>query len=94
MGEIHLAAIESEVAAETASSLGRTGRQVEAAMAALRAFDAGGAGEGRGPLLRVAAKAVWAYFVQREIIGLRDHRDVIRFYAIPPEVLARLGAID
>jgi hypothetical protein len=41
----------------------------------------------------LAAQAVYAYFIQRELCGLRRHRDVIREYAIPDEVLARLGAM-
>lgn len=93
--EIGFAAIESEMLAEKASSLGRTGRQVEKLMADLHAFDAeGGPSEDRLPLIRQAARAVWACFVQRELCGLRDHREVIRFYRIPQEVLVRLGAID
>jgi hypothetical protein len=93
VAEIGFAALENEMLAEKASSLGRTGRHVEKAMAALHAFDAeGGDREDRLPLLKHAARAVWAYFVQRELCGLRDHRDVIRFYNIPQEVLVRLGA--
>jgi hypothetical protein len=93
--ELGLVAIENEMLAEKASALGRTGRHVEKAMAALHAFDAGGGpGEDRVRLLKQAARAVWAYFVQRELCGLRDHREIIRFYAIPQEVLVRLGAID
>jgi hypothetical protein len=37
---------------------------------------------------------VWKYFIQRELCGLRDQRDVIREYRIPNEVLMRLGAMD
>lgn len=87
--------IEAEVMAEKASSLGYHGRQVEQAMAALRAFDEGrGSREERVVLLRAAARAVWKYFVQREACGMRDHRDAIRLYGIPGEVLVRLGAMD
>jgi hypothetical protein len=32
--------------------------------------------------------------VQRELCGLRDQREVIRFYGIPQEVIARLGAME
>jgi hypothetical protein len=87
--------IENEVLAEKASSLGHHGRQVEKAMAALRAFDAEpGAPEERLVLLKSAAREVWKFFVQRELCGLRDQKDVIRHYGIPGEVLVRLGAIE
>lgn len=87
--------IEAEVMAEKASSLGHHGRQVEKAMAALKAFDAApGALENRVPLLKAAAGEVWKFFVLREACGLRDHKDAVRHYEIPPEVLVRLGAIE
>ncbi|MBL8594762.1 MAG: hypothetical protein ABS35_20380 [Kaistia sp. SCN 65-12] len=87
--------IESEVMAEKASSLGYHGRQVEQAMAALKGFDAApGSAEERLILIKAAARAVWKFFVQREACGMRDQRDAIRHYGIPPEVLARLGAIE
>ena len=87
--------IESEVMAEKASSLGYHGRQVEKAMAALRAFDAApGSADERLILVKAAARDVWKFFVQREACGMRDQRDAIRHYDIPPEVLVRLGAIE
>lgn len=87
--------IEHEVAGEKAASLGHHGRQVEKAMAALRAFDAApGPPEERVVLLKAAAREVWKFFVQRESCGLRDQRDAIRHYGIPGEVLVRLGAIE
>lgn len=90
-----LGSIESEVMAEKASSLGHHGRQVEKAMAALKAFDAApGMPEQRVVLLKAAAREVWKFFVQREACGMRDQRDAIRHYGIPPEVLARLGAME
>ena len=48
--------------------------------------------EGREALLKAAAEAVHAYFIQRELCGLRRHGEIIRELAIPDEVLARLGA--
>ncbi|MBW8813296.1 MAG: hypothetical protein JF588_07695 [Caulobacterales bacterium] len=81
-----------ELLEEQAQSLGRAGRKVEAALAALRDHDAGPGGEGRPALLKTASDAVWAFFVQREVMGLRDRAAVIAQYGIPREVLARLGA--
>ncbi len=82
--------LDYEIAAEKASALGRAGHKVERTLAALKAFE--GDIEGRRPLLREAAEAVYAYFIQRELCGMRRHQDVIREYAIPNEVLVRLGA--
>ena len=73
-----------------ASALGRAGDKVEQTLAALKAH-AGGQPE-RPVLVKEAAEAVYAYFIQREICGMRRHQDVIREYAIPNEVLVRLGA--
>lgn len=82
--------LDYELAGEMASSLGRAGDRVEKAMAALSAHDARDAE--RVLLVRAGAEAVHAYFIQRELIGLRRHQDAIRDYGIPAEVLARLGA--
>jgi len=78
-----------ELMEEQAQSLGRAGRKVEAALAALRDHPGG---EGRPALVKAAADAVWGFFVQREVIGLRDRTQVIAQYAIPREVLVRIGA--
>lgn len=84
--------LESEMLAEKASSLGHHGRLVERSLAALWAFD--GDPEERLALVKAAAREVWAFFVQRELCGLRDQTEVIRFYGIPQEVLVRLGAME
>lgn len=83
-------ALDYEVAQEKASSLGHAGRVVAERMAALRAFE--GEKADRTLLLKAAADAVWAYFIQRELCGLRRHDDAVREYGIPREVLVRLGA--
>ena len=82
--------LDHEIAAEKAASLGRAGERVEKALRALRAAEDGA--PGRAALLKDAAEAVYAYFIQRELCGLRRHQDVIREYGIPGEVLVRLGA--
>ena len=45
-------------------------------------------------LVKKAARVVWAFFVQRELCGLRDQKQIIKDYGIPGEVLGRLGAIE
>jgi hypothetical protein len=82
-------AFAQELVSERAAALGRAGNAVETAMARL---NEGADGLDREALLKAAAHAVWAYFVQREALGLRDQKGVIAHYAIPKAVLARLGA--
>ena len=82
--------LEAEVMAEQAAALAHSGRRVEATLAAL-AVD--GSEADRPQRLKAAADAVYGFFIQREIIGMRDHSGVIEHYGIPREVLARLGAV-
>jgi hypothetical protein len=88
--------LQADLLADKAASLGHHGRLVEAAMAALKAFDAAPAADPaeRLKLVRKAAREVWAFFVQRELCGFRNTNDVIKQYGIPGEVLVRLGAIE
>lgn len=80
--------VEAEIMAETAASLGHHGRKVEAALKRLE-----GADEATRPeALKLAAREVWAFFIQREMCGMRDHRLIIREMGIPEAVLRRLGA--
>jgi hypothetical protein len=84
--EAGTAALEHEIAAERASSLGAAERQVRATLARLSET-----GLSNPPALAAAQRAVWAYFVQRELIGFRNHREIINDLKIPPQVLAGLG---
>jgi hypothetical protein len=83
------AALEHEILAEKASSLGLTERRVRASLAGLE----GAAEAERGEWLAEARKRVWAYFVQRELCGFRRHTDVIQDLKIPPEVLSGVGML-
>ncbi|MBW8789380.1 MAG: hypothetical protein JF594_16960 [Rhizobium leguminosarum] len=86
--------LEYELMSARADSLGRHGLKVEAALAALKAWAADRqSAEDRERLLNEASDAVWAFFIQCEICGLRNNRDAIQRYGIPNEVIARLGAI-
>ena len=85
---------EYELMAERADALGRHGLKVEKALERLRTESAAGCdSQQRNDMLDAAADAVWAFFVQREICGLRDQRDAVRRYDIPKEVLARVGIV-
>lgn len=94
------AALDYEIAQEQVAALGRAGRALEAALAALTAH---GEDKGDGPrtaasraarakLVQDASDALWCFIVQREAIGLRDPRPVIRDYRVPAEVQNRMGA--
>lgn len=83
--------LDAEIAGEKANNLGRVGRTAEAALARLNDPEALES-EGREALLKAAAQAVWAWFIQRESCGLRDHKAIIRDFGIPRAVLVRLGA--
>jgi hypothetical protein len=83
-------ALDHEILAEKAASLGRAAQSVEAALDNLRSHH--GDAAGRNVLVKEAADAVYAYFIQRELCGWRRHDEIIRDYGIPKEVLARLGA--
>jgi hypothetical protein len=91
----------NELAKEKASALGRMGRALEAALAALAAFDAGHQRDAlsaeqrqsRASLVAAAGVALWHFVVQREACGLRDMRYVLRDYRVPPEVAARMGVL-
>ncbi len=95
------ALLEHEFGQEKASALGRLGRALEAAIAALAEFDARHPRSdatppedrrARAELVSAASRALWHFVVQREACGLRDMRLVLRDYRIPPEVAARIGA--
>jgi|SRR5271165_3688752 len=92
--------LEHEFVQERASALGRQGRALEAALAALCELGDGRPaaefpaeqGELRAALVERASIALWHFIVQREACGLRDMRNVLRDYRVPAEVAARMGA--
>ena len=98
-------ALEAEIVQLKAQTLGDLGQKVEAALAALRTFDAqaesavsdtavaGRPAESgqRSALLDAAAERVWMLMIQRELCGLRHWDQVVKAYGIPREVLNRMG---
>ena len=86
-------ALDYEVAQEQAAALGRAGRALEAALAALSEHDHEGqnADQTRRRLVAEAADALWHFIIQRECCGLRDSRPVMRDYRVPQEVQNRMG---
>ena len=91
------AALDYEIAREKASALGRLGRRLEAALAALAACDAQadeeviGSRERRDALVAAAGEVLWSFIVQREACGLRDSARAMRDYGVPAEVRLRMG---
>lgn len=97
--EAALDALGHEILAEKASALGAAGHRAEITLARLRQHPASKDGLSeedhaalRRKLLKEATDAVYAWFIQRELCGMRRHDSVIRDLQIPREVLVRLGA--
>lgn len=86
------AALDYEIAQEQVSALGRAGRALEAALTALAAHAESGSDPMRARLVQDASYALWCYMIQREAMGLRDPRPVLRDYRVPAEVHNRMGA--
>ena len=95
MSERFVDVIEDEVAEEKAGALGRAGRRLEHALEVFRDYEATHehrADRKREQLLWDLAARVEAFVAQREACGLRDSHHVLRFYDIPREAIARVGA--
>lgn len=96
-------ALDYEIAQEQAAALGRLGRALEAALAALSRHDHAHrehSGESaavvsskavRERLVQEASYALWSFIIQREACGLRDQRLIVREYGVPAEVQNRVG---
>lgn len=87
-GKSPLNVLEYELMVERADALGRAGLRAEAALQRLK--EASPEAD-REELIDDAAAEVYAMFIQREMCGLRNGRDVIARYGIPGAVVARLG---
>ena len=96
--------LDYELAQEQAAALGRLGRALENALAALSDYDHARAERGeelaapgspaaavRERLVQDAGDALWRFVVQREACGLCDQRLIVREYCIPAEVQDRMG---
>src|SRR6516225_2884560 len=94
--------LEYEIRQEQAATIGRLGRELHDALDALGTFDkqmsSGSAAADRrdrqrGRLVAAAAYALWNFVVQRECSGFRGTEQVLKDYAVPVEVRAKMGAI-
>jgi hypothetical protein len=89
------ATLEYEVAQEKASALGRLGRRLEIALAALAACPrtANSDRKIRDGLVEQAGYALWLFVVQREACGLNCSAQVMQDYRVPKEVYAGMGPL-
>ena len=89
------ATLDYEIAEEKASALGRLGRRLEAALAALAACPrtAGSDRKVRDHLVEQAGYALWLLAVQREACGLNNLAHLMQVYRVPNEVYARMGPL-
>lgn len=89
--------LEYEIAQQKAQTLGDLGQKLEEALSRLRSFDPAQAGPDgaarQAALLDAAAERAWSLMVQRELSGLRHWDAVVKSYAIPREVLNRMGRV-
>ena len=89
------ATLQYEIAEERASALGRLGRRLEAALAALAECPRtdNSNREIRKRLVEQAGYALWLFVVQREACGLNNTAHVLQVYRVPNEVYARMGPL-
>ena len=92
-------ALDYEIAQEQAAALGRLGRALEAALAALADYDrvhekTPVSSAMRERLVRQSGYALWCFIIQREACGLRDQRLIMRDYRVSREVQNRMGVFD
>jgi hypothetical protein len=89
------ATLQYEIAEERASALGRLGRRLDAALAALAACPrtAGSNRDIRVGLVAEAGYALWLLAVQREACGLNNLTHLLQVYRVPNEVVARMGPL-
>jgi hypothetical protein len=91
-------ALERDLQAERASALARINDLAQKALEAWQALEAGelpalesaqAERERRLELRDFTAERIWMLLVQRESVGLRDHREVLG--RVPTEIRTRLG---
>lgn len=90
MSEKFVDVLKHEVAEEKAGALGRCARLLEHALQRFRSYDRTDLKRER--LLWDLVERVDAFVIQREACGLRDSRHALKFYGVPREAIARMGA--
>ena len=90
MSEKFVDVLKHEVAEEKAGALGRCARLLEHALERFRSQ--GQPDSNRERLLWDLVERVEAFVIQREACGLRDSRHALKYYGVPREAIARVGA--
>jgi hypothetical protein len=94
--------LEYEIRQEQAATIGRLARELRGALDALDALDRqSSSGKGaavshdpqRERLVDAAAYALWSFVVQRECSGFRGTEEVLKDYAVPAAVRAKMGGV-
>jgi hypothetical protein len=94
--------LEYELRQEQAATIGRLARELRDALDALDTFDRHASSSTtsadkrdpqRARLVDAAAYALWNFVVQRECCGFRWTDQVLKDYAVPGEVHAKMGAV-
>ena len=94
--------LEYEIRQEQAATIGRLARELRDSLNALDTFDSQVSGgqsatdrsdPQRARLVDAAAYALWNFVVQRECSGFRETEQVLKDYALPEEVRAKMGAV-
>jgi len=86
-------AVQHEIMGEKAGALQRTERCFLDALEAYREQQAAAshnAARREGALWDLVEAVTW-FVVQREAIGMRDAKQLLEFYEVPPEIVRRLG---
>lgn len=88
-------ALEHEVLAEKASTLGRLQRQLERKLARLADFEQSEADdrEHHDRLVAEAGEALWYVVIQRDLCGLRVNATFYREFNVPKHVIGRMGLV-
>jgi hypothetical protein len=92
-GQTGATVLDMQIRAEQAASLGHAGSVVESRLQTLKA--AAAEDPARPGLVIAAAEAVHAYLIQLELVGVNfpgNYDSVIDGFAIPREVMAKVGA--
>ena len=94
--------LEYELRQEQAATIGRLARELRDSLNALDTFDSqvsngqsltDRSDPQRARLVDAAPYALWNFVVQRECCGFRWTEEVLKDYAVPGEVRARMGAV-
>ncbi|MDB4953572.1 MAG: hypothetical protein JWO36_1141 [Myxococcales bacterium] len=78
--------IETELEGERAAALGEAGRRLERALDALAVRSA-------EEELDEAATAAWYFVIVRESLRMFDHKEALKIYGVPPQVMSRIGVV-